>query len=156
MKKRIATIAIALLLLTVTASGAFGLGIGLSYGISPLGGLPGQNLLLSVKADQLPFLLGVGARMNASTFSLGLTADWWAMNNNLVNFINYYLGLGLYAGIGQDIALGARLPIGLNAFPIEPLEIFLEVAPTLAFISPGGITFPDIGLQGAVGLRFWF
>jgi hypothetical protein len=52
--------------------------------------------------------------------------------------------------------LGGRLPIGVNIYPIKNLELFLELAPTLAVGIGEEITFPVFGVQGAFGLRFWF
>lgn len=155
MKKRImiALLAIAFFIVSTTA---YSWGIGASFGVQALGGNPGQNVLLSVKPDQEPFLLGVGVRLHEEDINLGLTADWWAVNEHLAGFINIYAGPGLYAAIGNEIGLGGRVPIGLNAFPVDWFELFFEVAPTLAIISPGGIEFPDFGLQSAIGFRFWF
>ncbi|AFG38192.1 hypothetical protein [Spirochaeta africana] len=155
MKKHMKIMAIVLAFLGISTT-AYSWGVGASFGIQPLGGNPGQNVLLSVKPDQVPFLLGAGVRIAEDEFSLGLTADWWALNEHLVSFLNIYVGPGLYTAIGNEFELGGRVPVGLNAFPVDFLELFFEVAPTLALVSPGGITFPDFGLQGAIGFRFWF
>jgi hypothetical protein len=75
---------------------------------------------------------------------------------NLFSFINYYLGPGFYVGYQNDLFLGGRLPIGLNVYPIKNLELFLEIAPTLAVGIGDVVTFPVFGFQSALGLRFWF
>ncbi|MFW5777122.1 MAG: hypothetical protein ACOCZB_07530 [Spirochaetota bacterium] len=145
------TLIIAFGLLVIVAASGFSLGLGLAYGLDPVGGLP-QNVLFSMKFDEVPALLGLGFSFE-EPIRIGMTADWWLASGNLVSFINYYVGPGLYAGIGENIFdIGLRIPVGLNAYPIPELELFLEIAPAVAFLP----TFPDPGLQGAVGFRFWF
>ncbi|GAB1432822.1 hypothetical protein MASR2M29_14470 [Spirochaetota bacterium] len=155
MKTKIFVVSI-LLLTLVAVPAVFATGIGVSAGL-PIGtGLPGSNVLLSLKLDQLPFLMGVGFAFGQNTFAFGFTADWWILNKPLVSFLNYYLGPGLYLGYSNALAIGGRFPIGLNAFPLKNLELFLEVAPTLAVGLGDPITFPLFGAQSAFGLRFWF
>lgn len=151
MKKTIILIAVMLMLLSTSV---FATGVGISAGL-PIGeGLPATNLMLSAKLDTVPFLLGLG--FGFDPFYLGLTADWWALNENLAGMLNIYIGPGLYMGInsGSDtqIDFGARLPIGLNIFPLDFMELFIEIAPTLVVLPE----FPTIGVQAAAGLRFWF
>lgn len=144
------------MLLVVSVPAVFATGLGVSAGL-PIGpGLPGSNVMLSLKLDQLPFLMGIGFSIGQEVFSFGFTADWWALNKNLFSFVNYYLGPGLYVGYAGGLALGGRLPIGLNIYPVKNLELFLEIAPTLAVGIGEVITFPLFGAQGAFGLRFWF
>lgn len=147
------------LLLTVALASAFTWGIGAAVGLDPVGGLPGSNLMMTAKFDQIPFLLGLGFSIQENDFQLGVVADWWALNQNLFSFVNIYVGPGVYFGFTapSDIMLGGRVPIGLNIFPFKWMELFLEVAPTLAiFGTDPGMTFPKFGLQGAFGIRFWF
>lgn len=155
MRTKALIIAVALLVV-VAVPATFATGIGVSAGLSPLGGLPGSNVMLSLKLDQLPFLMGVGFVIGQSTFGFGFTADWWALNQNLFSFVNYYIGPGFYLGYSNNLLVGGRLPIGLNIFPVKNLELFLEIAPTLAVRFSDPIKFPEFGLQGAFGLRFWF
>ncbi len=131
-------------------------GVGLSLEVSPLGGLPGSDAMLSVKTPELPITFGVGARLTREEFQFGMTADWILIRENLFSFVNVYVGPGLYLSLPDRLDLGGRVPIGLNAFPAEWLELFLEIAPRLAFISDGGIDIPDVGLQSGFGFRFWF
>ncbi|MFW5689712.1 MAG: hypothetical protein ACOC1U_09075 [Spirochaetota bacterium] len=154
MSRRMKTAIIALALVAVVATSGFSLGLGLAYGLDPIGGLA-QDVMLSAKFDEFPALLGIGFRL-ADPVRVGLTADWWMATGNLVGFINYYAGPGLYAGVGAGLFdIGLRIPIGLNAYPIPELELFLEVAPTIGYNSATG-DFPDPGAQGAIGFRFWF
>jgi hypothetical protein len=151
------TILIALiLLLAVAVPMTFATGVGAAFGL-PIGtGLPGSNVMLSLKVSQIPFLMGVGFTIGEDVTSFGFTGDFWAVNQNLFSIFNYYLGPGFYIGYSQDVLLGGRLPIGLNVYPIKNLELFIEIAPTLAVIFSDPIVFPAFGLQGAFGLRFWF
>ncbi len=150
MKTKVLILTVALLL--VVAASGFSLGLGLAYGLSPLGGLPANNVLFSAKFDQLPFLMGLTFSLQ-DPFRFGMTADWWMVQQPLAGIVNFYAGPGLYTGIsGGSFDIGARIPLGLNIYPINVLELFLEVAPAIAFLP----TFPDVGLQAAVGFRFWF
>ena len=144
------TLIIAAGLLIIVAASGFSLGLGLAYGLDPLGGVP-QGVLLSAKLDELPFLLGLGYGLEGG-FRLGVTADWWMAQGNLVSFLNYYIGPGLYLGIAENFDVGLRLPIGINMYPIPELELFLEMAPAIPFYP----NFPQPGLQGSIGFRFWF
>ncbi|MBU0936722.1 MAG: hypothetical protein KKI09_12645 [Spirochaetes bacterium] len=144
------------LLVMVAVPLTFATGIGVAAGLNPIGGLPGSNLMLSLKLAQVPFLMGVGFTLGQDVFSFGFTGDYWILNQPLVNFIHYYLGPGFYIGYQNALLVGGRFPFGLNVWPLKNLELFLEVAPTLAIRLSDPIVFPEFGLQGAFGLRFWF
>lgn len=150
-------IIISVLLVVIMAASASAWGIGVAVGIEPLGGLLDPGVMLSFMPPKVPILFGVGFIIGQSQFAMGVTADWWALNRNLVGILNIYMGPGLYFGIAGDlISLGGRLPIGLNIFPIDFLELFIEIAPVLAVTFRDPILFPDFRLMGAFGLRFWF
>jgi len=155
MKTKLVFVAL-VLIFAVAVPMTFATGVGVAVGIDPLGGLPGSNVMLSLKVDQIPFLMGIGFAIGQDTFQFGLTGDYWVLNANLFSFVNYYLGPGFYVGYANDLVLGGRLPIGLNAYPIDNLELFVELAPTLAVGIGEPIRFPVFGIQGAFGLRFWF
>ncbi len=154
MRSKILLIAL-VLLVAVAVPATFATGVGAAFGL-PFGGLPGSNVMLSLKLDQVPFLMGIGFSLGETQTSFGFTGDYWVLNENLFSFINYYLGPGFYLGYSGDVLLGGRLPIGINIFPVRSLELFLEVAPTLAVRFSDPIVFPEFGFQGAFGLRFWF
>lgn len=145
-----------LILATVGASAAFSWGIGAAVGIQPLQGLPGSNVMLSVAPPVVPIVFGVGFTIGQQVLNIGITADWWVLNENLFSFVNLYVGPGLYVGIANDLDLGLRVPVGINIFPLSFLELFLEIAPTLGIQLGNPIVFPRFGLQGSFGLRFWF
>ncbi len=144
------------LIVLVAVPAVFATGIGVAAGL-PLGsGLPGSNVMLSVKVDSIPFLMGLGFSIGSTNSSFGLTGDWWILNSNLFSFVNYYLGPGFYLGYSQNLLVGGRFPVGLNVYPIKNLELFVEIAPTLAVQFSDPVRFPIFGFQSAFGLRFWF
>jgi hypothetical protein len=150
-------IVIALVLLVAIAVPAtFATGVGVAFGLPFGGGLPGTNVMLSLKVSEIPFLMGLGFNLNESSSSFGLTGDWWVANKNLFSFVNYYLGPGFYVGYANRLLVGGRFPIGLNIYPVKNLELFMEIAPTLAVGIGDSVTFPEWGFQSAFGLRFWF
>lgn len=74
------------------------------------------------------------------------------------------LGTGIpnfwfYTGIGptlnfpheDDFSLGARIPLGMEGFPHERINLFLEVVPVLQLVES-----TDFDLEAGVGIRFVF
>ena len=151
MKKRIL---IGVVLIVVMAAPVFSFGIGGAFSLGFAGGTVGPGAMVSLKLDEFPAVIGVGASFGGGNFQFGATADWWLWSTNLVSILDMYIGPGLFLEIGtNNFGIGVRIPIGLQAFIIDPLELFLELAPTIGF---SGGTFPAFGLQGAFGFRFWF
>ncbi|MBN2737592.1 MAG: hypothetical protein JXR70_11475 [Spirochaetales bacterium] len=154
--KKILLLVLILLVAGTSFSFAKGLGIGIAAGLNQIGGLP-NSMLLSLKLPEIPFLLGLGLNLTPGVFGLGVTADWWMYQTHLVGILNLYLGLGLFLDVqNEQISFGGRLPVGLQVWVIDPLELFLEVAPTLTLVGTAGIQIPNVGFQGAFGIRFWF
>ncbi len=61
----------------------------------------------------------------------------------LVEFVSFYLAAGGYMQFGDDFVLGARLPVGLQAFFAGgKIEVFVEIVPTLKFL-PTIVAFED-------------
>ena len=155
MKRLIVAVCLSLGLVTTSASA---LGIGGAFSVGVLGGLP-SSAMLSVKFDQIRPILGLGVTVGSGSAQIGATADWWLYHATLAGPLSIYVGLGGYAdiqtGSGGSLGLGARIPVGLQIFPIKPLELFLEIAPR-AGVGLNPFSFPVFGLQGAAGFRFWF
>ncbi len=158
--KKIGILVLVALLGSATASFAAkgsGLAVGgegaLYFGDS--GGLP-INAMLLLHLPKFPIMFGLGV---GSPANLGLTADYWAAHGALGGIFNWYAGVGAYLSVssGSDttLALGGRVPIGLQAWPIgQALEIFLEVAPAVGVtVVPTGF---DLHLQAGIGARYWF
>lgn len=153
MRKKI--IIAGLVLFFVSAASLFSFGIGAAFGLNEIGsGTPGGNIMLSAKFDQLPVVLGLSYNLD-DPFSIGMTADWHMIRQPLFNFVNIYAGPGAFftfADVENDaLTLGARVPVALYIFPVDFLELFLEVAPAFTFVPT-----VDLDFQTAIGFRFWF
>ena len=156
MKNKVIILVVVLLLFTVAST--FATGVGGAFSFSPIGSSPYTGGALSFKIDDWP-LIGIAASGSNNVFNIGATADWWFVNENLTGPLNFYMGVGGYGrlslGSPTDLDVGLRVPLGLNIFVLDPLEIFLEFAPA-AGISVNPFNFPSWGLQSAIGFRFWF
>ncbi|HUX20704.1 MAG TPA: hypothetical protein VMW69_05645, partial [Spirochaetia bacterium] len=121
MKRTLLALCISLGLAT---TGLSALGIGGAFSVGVLGGLP-SSAMLSLKLDNVPPILGLGISVGGGSAQIGATADWWLYHSTLAGPLSIYLGLGGYAdiqtGTGGYFGLGARLPIGLQIFPLKPL-----------------------------------
>lgn len=153
------SIVILVLLATLGLGQAVALGIGAAAGL-PLGdGLPGANVILSIKptdSKEMP-LIGIGASGGSPTNAL-LTLDWWFINEPLAGSLNVYAGVGAYGVIvgDQGFAAGGRIPIGLNIFPLRWIEIFVEIDPSLGINFINNKSAVGFGMQSSFGIRFWF
>lgn len=146
------------ILLSLAAIPAFSFGVGGAFGLDFAGGSVGPGALFSFSPDEIPAVFGVGFSFGTDSFALGVTADWWLYYTNLFSIVALYIGPGAYVDINiangaARLGAGLRIPVGLQAWVLDPLELFLEVAPTFGLKNG---TFPAFGVQGAIGFRFWF
>ena len=146
MGKKIIIISLLLLILLVPASLFAEIGAGIVLG-EPTG--------LSFKSGNLAVGLG-WSFASKSDNRIDASIDWWLINEDFVGPLNWYLGVGTKIGLklNQDkdiFNIGLRIPIGIQMWPVEKLELFLEIAPGILLI-PG--TDPDI--SGGIGLRYYF
>ncbi|HVU50975.1 MAG TPA: hypothetical protein VHL80_09840 [Polyangia bacterium] len=72
--------------------------------------------------------------------------------------LDWHIGAGgravWFGGCNGDcVALGARMPVGVDLMFVNPsfIEVFFELAP-IFYIVPGF----DFGVEGALGVRFYF
>jgi hypothetical protein len=154
-------IVIALVMALVAAAGAFAKGGGAAIGVEGAlswngnGGMP-MGGMLTFRVPQLPIIWGLGID---SSLDIGATGDYWFAHGNLASIFSWYAGIGGYVNIWMtnpiELGAGARIPLGLQAFPFgSKLELFLEVAPAAGIsIIPTGFGWH---LQSALGLRYWF
>ena len=128
-------------------------------------GAPGYGPTFMFKIPGFPPMFGLSFNLSSTVFNLGVTADWWLFKPTLATGavdLCLYIGPGLYgsftfASSYANIGLGLRIPVGLQLFIIEPLEIFFELAPAIGVGGIGQtIYFPAWGIQGNLGFRFWF
>ena len=130
------------------AKGNFGLGL---VGEDPSG------LTFKYKMSEqqaLDFRFGLGFRFdNAFLVQVNYLISPFMLTQNGDFKLPFYIGGGGTLFIfGDNLGLTGRVPIGaameLSAIPID---IFLEIAPQLALIPNVAV-----GVDGAVGVRFWF
>lgn len=116
-------------------------GIGIQFGE------PG-NVGLSLRFDV--FAIGASWDLGDDGY-LHLTFDNWLLKNDVAKKLDWYLGVGVDAGIGDPFNLALRVPIGLQWMPDKKWEIFGQVAPGFQIIDKSGFYF-----GGAVGVRYIF
>ena len=110
---------------------------------------------------KVPLYFGIGGVFDSNGTFLDFTMDYWLLRNRLSGILNYYVGIGGYAGFAtwggsSAFALGARLPIGLQIWPVgSVLEIFLEIAPAWVPINTSGVNPLFFEIQPAIGFRIW-
>lgn len=146
-----------LALLVVSAEPAWSFAVGVSAGTDALGGVPGGDLMLSIHIPGLPVMWGLGAQIDQQQTSFVGTADLWLGNRGRRGSAGVYVAPGLYLALPHPTLFGLRLPIGLDTYIRDSLELFLETAPTFILVSSGGATQPpSFRLQATAGVRFWF
>jgi hypothetical protein len=149
MKKILFVFVLAVILATGTAFADHpdGLGIGVVGGIGWGGFNGGGAYGLSLKIPSIPVYWAVNLGFGSNYFRVGLTGDYYMIDQVLVKDIglHWFLGLGgffnfysysdKWNGIEDynhtHMNFGGRVPIGLSWQPVKLLEIFLDVAPSL-------------------------
>lgn len=115
----------------------------------------GGGLGISLKFGNFP-VLGVSWNFSPNSFDLGIACDYWVINQKLGGILDYYLGIGGYLGMNNgggnfNLNPGARIPIGLQIWPVNKLELFLEFAPMITFLPS-----LNLGYSLSGGLRVAF
>ena len=174
MTKKVLLTAVALMGLCSLQVYSVGLGVEGTFGVGGYGAYGLGGFMLTVKFDNAPYL-GIGADFGQWGGNLGLTADWWLINNRIGGPVYWYLGIGPYLGMRWydtvyyayrypghptiGLQAGLRVPIGLHFFATKWFELFGEFAPSIGvgfWGYDGTVVYPDWHLQGAIGVRFWF
>lgn len=111
---------------------------------------------------RVPLYFAIGAILNPGNTALDFTMDYWFTQAHLSGMLDYYVGLGGYLALASasnqlSFALGARLPIGLQIWPLREgvLEIFLEIAPAWVPITSSALSPLTFQAQPAIGFRIW-
>lgn len=153
MKKLIAVMIFGILIGTASIF-AFGIGVQGGGGVGGAGGIYGGAL--TFKLDTAPWVFAVDGGISR----IGISADQWIINKPFASPFNFFFGWGVYVGMGFGggnlLAVGGRLPIGINAFFLDGmLEPYFQIVPSLG-VTAFSFHFPDWGVAGNLGLRFWF
>jgi len=140
-----------------------------------------SSFTLFLKAPTIPIYWGISASIfnwefsnNHTRFGFRVTGDYFLIDNLIVSDIGlgWFLGIGGYFSYdrrswgGSDahfnlLDFGARLPVGLSWIPLDFLEVFGSIAPSIGFYWHNRSWASDRtglggGLQGDLGVRFWF
>jgi hypothetical protein len=174
MKKPLLVLVIGMLLGTAVFADHEGLGIGITGGGGGGLGYGGVgNVGLSLKLPQLPIFWAVYGNFVIYYPGLGITADYYIFDEMMVEKrvtgedgayyelkLHWYLGMGIFANMhpysdGAFFNLGVRVPAGLSWHIIRPVEMFLAVVPGIGLSNWKTNPF-HFGLNGEIGLRYWF
>jgi hypothetical protein len=138
MKKAI--ISCALFLMLVSGAGQLNAmsGIGLYGNLMGNGTGTGGGAGLTLRCGSFP-VIGLEWNFMPHASVLGGSLDGWLVNQLLAERLSYYMGIGAYAAATGTsnpsvFTFGGRIPIGLQLFPVDPLEIFLELSPMIVFL----------------------
>ena len=130
----------------------------------------GSSLTLFLKAPQFPIYWGISFDIFklSDWLDLTVTGDYFLIDKRLIPDVNFgwFLGVGGYVNLLLDsdftmFDFGGRLPIGLYIMPLDFLEIFLDIAPSVGFYyqnikNSDAKTGLGGGWRGDFGVRFWF
>lgn len=139
----------------ITAShGSWALGLQGGYVVNGAAGLS-----VTFKVPKAPLVFAADLGFNSDYFSVGATGDYWLANPNITGPLYWYYGPGLAASVSLDddlgIFAGARFVVGLNVFPIQPLEIYLQAAGQIGVYIDDGVGL-GWGVPVNLGIRWWF
>ncbi|HDQ25862.1 MAG TPA: DUF3996 domain-containing protein [bacterium] len=150
MKKIVLIVLLAVFVFSPVHAAKKGFGLGIIAGIPT--GLSYKTFLSSETAIE------AALAWNFSHSWITFQMDYLFMHNYSIFKIKegkmpLFVGIGGYASLASNwISAGVRVPVGIAyEFRQSPVDIFLQVAPTLVVI-PG--THFDVG--GGIGVRYWF
>jgi hypothetical protein len=137
--KRILILSGILLMLAAGASASRPIG-----GIGLYGNLVGNStgagggLGLTLRSGSFP-VIGLEWNLLQDSSIISGSLDCWLVNPYTDSVLSYFIGIGGYAAMttsdgSSTFNLGGRVPFGLQLFPVDQLEIFLEVSPMIIFV----------------------
>ena len=149
MRKAVVVLALVVL---ATASASADISIGGEYLFYSTG--LSHNALLSLRLWPQPIQLGLGMRFGSSP-QFSITGDYWLKAGKFSGPFGYYVAVGGFVNLPNPVSFGARVPIGLQLWPLgDVLEIFVEAIP-YAGIQVVPSTGSDFGVGLGAGFRFW-
>ena len=142
--------------ITVFANeGPLGLtGFGVYGSVGSTAGNLGGGIGLSLKWGQFPV---VGLQYDLSVSRVNASIDYYVIDaEGLARNFSYFVGGGLYAGIGgngENVAfdMGLRIPVGLQFWPVRKFELFLSPIITIPLVPSPGVGF---GAEFGARVRF--
>lgn len=151
MKKLLVTIVAVLIMTTAVPALPAMSGIGLYGNLVGNGTGAGGGAGMTLRYGSFP-VIGLEWNFMPKASIFGVSLDCWLANQPLADRLSYYFGIGGYAALTgvntPDVFnFGGRIPIGLQLFPADPFEIFLELAPMI-------ILYPAIDWTVSVRLGF--
>ena len=128
----------------VQAETRLGLGVVLGY---PTG--------FTVQTEKISSIQ-VGYSLGKNHSSIRGNVDQWFYTSSVSPESQVYVGAGITAGLAYspasfELELGARVPIGLQYFPNQNIELFMEWAP-IFYVFPS----TTMGFSPAIGMRVYF
>lgn len=117
---------------------------------------------LTFKIPKVPPVFAVNAGIwGGQLHRLGATADFWLGNPNITGALNFFYGPGLAVGATFNtnqpfgVYVGGRFVVGLNAYIVDFLEVYVQAAAQLGIDTTNSNIF-DWGIPLNAGIRFWF
>lgn len=145
MIKKITALSILLIILILPVTVFADQGIGIVLG-EPTG--------ITFKSESL--VIGLGWSFATNDNQIDTTLDWWLINENLTDILDWYLGAGAKIRINLNqntdiFNIGFRVPVGIQWWASNEIEIFGEIA-------PGLLLFPSTSfdISAGIGLRYYF
>ncbi len=112
-------------------------GIGLYGNLAGNGTGAGGGAGLTLRYGSFP-VIGLEWNFMPHSSVIGASLDAWIVNDRIAERLSYYVGIGGYAAISAPAPnvfnFGGRVPLGLQFFPADPFELFLELSPMVIFL----------------------
>ncbi|MCE5301086.1 MAG: hypothetical protein LLG37_09500 [Spirochaetia bacterium] len=137
MKKTPVALVVMFLAFAAPAWAYYSNGIGLYGNLAGNGTGAGGGAGLSLRYGQFP-VIGLEWNFMPNASLIGVSLDAWLVNQSIAERFSYYAGIGGYAAITGDsyntFNFGGRIPFGLQLFPADSLEVFLEISPMIVLV----------------------